>query len=290
MAALPPVVDICAATGLFARAFLEEGFPVVAGYELDASRAECWEANVGAPCTVLDVMRLTPGGLEQWKDGEGRLVVIGGIPCQDFSSSNRFATHDTTLRDHVMNLVRQVGARPCIENVVAAWKGVPDVEIVRDCDVGGLTIRERGFWGGPRVEPTHTARPARRLDGRTLLPYRGWCEAIPGADWMLDLTQQSAWVDRGRASLCSSRVPAWTVTSKTDLAVWATSNRRNLRFVGPDDLARLQGFPADWVFPKTQKHLRGSIGDAVPYAMGRAIARALRQEIETPHAPAEVSA
>lgn len=276
----PPVVDLCAATGLFARAFKDEGFPVVQGFELDAARASCWESNLDAPCQVKDVLELKPRDLARHADGDGRLIVIGGVPCQDFSSSNRHATHDTTLRDRVMRVVREVGARPCMENVAAGWAGVDDVQLVRDCDVGGVTIRQRAFWGGPRVEPTHAETAARRLDGRQLQVYRGWGEVIPGADWMLDLTQQSAWVDRGRASLCSAKVPAWTVTTKTDLAVWATANRRNLRFLMPADLAALQGFPADWTFPRTQKGLRGSIGDAVPYAMGRAIARAVRAELE----------
>lgn len=252
---------------------------MVAGYELDETRASCWESNLGAPCFVADVGQLPPGELARWKDGDGRLVVIGGVPCQDFSHANSRRKMDTTLRDRVMHIVRQIGARPCIENVREAWLGIPDVQAVRDCEVGGLTIRERYFWGGPRVAPTHAVRAGRTLDGRQVAPFRGWGEAIEDAQWMADFTNQDVWESRQRLPVVHSSQPAWTVTSKTDCVVWRTDKRRGLRWLTPEDNARLQGFPSDWTFPQTQKHLRGSIGDAVPYAMGRAIARALREEL-----------
>lgn len=293
------IVDLCAATGLLSHAFAEEGFEVVGGIELDPAKAEAWRANHGdRPCVVKDVLEIDAAWLRRtFNLIPEQTVLVGGIPCADFSTLNQYKRMDTTLRDHVMRIVEDFHpAAYAFENVPAAWHGVKGVQLVRDCDVGGYTIRERGFWmsrGEGVVPRSHGPAGNGRLDGGCLLRYRGWGEAlklraparvagarrIPRYAFVMDMSQQDDWENRRAMQVRASTIPIWTVTGKCDFLMWWGDKRRDVRFMTPPELALLQGFPEGWRFPKSSTKTRNCIGDAVPLSMGRAVARAIRRQV-----------
>lgn len=279
------VVDLCACTGLFSHAFRLQGFDVVAAYELDGDKAAAYQANhPDARVHVQDVMQLTPEDILKHGD-PSELVLIGGVPCQDFSKVNRKKQKDTTLRDHIMHLVNEVApAAAAFENVTAAWEGVADVQHVQDVAVGGLTQRVRGFWRCPPVRRTHGLQGIASLDGRHLKPYRGWGEAIPGYTHILDFTQAGEIPSEGRIRIRAADRPSWTITGKCDFLMLKHGERRAMRWASNEEAARLHGFPDGWAFtPQTGKALQ-CIGDAVPLAMGRAIAEAIEHQVGGAHA------
>lgn len=277
MKGLPAIVDLCAGTGLFAYAFKLEGFSrIEGGLELDPDKAAAWTANVGAKCHVGDITQLTPSEFRLRFGDPGDRIIVGGIPCQDFSTANRYRTEDTRLRDHVVRLVEDLHpAGHVFENVVRGWRGLR-CSVVRDADVGGYTIRERGFWGGPIVPVTHNGGH-RKLDGTNGVRPPGWGDAVSGWDWACEMNHQDDWEGRRALRVIFRDESFWTVTSRADVFVWRDDSRKSLRWLTWREMAALQGFPKDWTWPKQVGKTRSAIGDAVPLAMGRGVARAIKE-------------
>jgi len=280
------VLDLCGGIGVLGRAFELEGFDVVAAWELDDERASCYEQNTDATCNVADVTDLDAADLAAWSP-PNQTVVIGGIPCQTYSQANNNAEHDTTLRDAVLELVDAYDpVATALENVMLGWSGIDPVTCVRDCHVGGFTIRERGFYGLHNPPPrTHGDPGQARLDGQPLEPMHGWAEALPGDENLLaDFQQQDAYVNRNRLPVLPGYEPGYTLTSKSvnGFLLWDEANRSSIRWLDTDDMAQLHGMDPDkWSFPGTKTATAAAIGDNVPLAMGRAVARQLRRQIPT---------
>lgn len=112
--------------------------------------------------------------------------------------------------------------------------------------------------------------------------WRGWGDAIPGPTHAALLDHVISIAADERLRVRPATHPFWTVTSKTDIWLIDVAKRRRTRWATPDDMAALQGFPVGWHFPGGQGRKRSAIGDAVPLAMGRAVARAVRARLELP--------
>lgn len=256
------VLSLFPGIGLLDMAFEEEGFTVVRGPDL------LWGG---------DVRRFHPPA--------GRFDgVIGGPPCQAFSSLAalvRHNGHEPTFGNLIPEYERVVSeAQPrwfVMENVRGA--PLPDVAgyerwsiLLTDSDVGGVQPRERrislgmreGEWtGGLRsplsyIEYADTVPTAAPVTGRHegRLPWRSK-RSVTG-----DARQQSVGA-RVRKDGGGGELPHMGAT----LAV--------------EDMLEAQGLPRDYLdhAPFTVQGKRKAIGNGVPLPMGRAIARAVRKAI-----------
>lgn len=188
--------------------------------------------------------------------------VIGGPPCQRYSTLARInRAQGKRIADCLIpefeRIVRE--AQPVwflMENVPAApMPEVPHYEVVdcevRDCEVGGKTTRLRRFSFG--------TRDGRPLDVVPVFPFpSNPMRAITG--------------DSRRASV-GNRIRS---KEKGGGVLPAMGTLLPL-----SEVRDAQGLPADFLAetPYTTKAIRQMLGNGVPLAMGRAIAKAVREAV-----------
>ena len=194
--------------------------------------------------------------------------VFGGPPCQEFSLLQ--AINDAKQEETEKafgNLIPEFErivfeAQPAwylMENVMSA--PLPSVDgyqafptSIKDSDVGGHTIRERRFTLGLKDWPNL---------------YSPWAliKYDPSSRQELAITHDLRVLDDGTVVNSADRVPAG-------------SQRHRMP---PEDMLELQGLPRDYLdeSPYTQIAKRYLIGNAVPLAMGRAVAGVVRAALDS---------
>ena len=236
------VLSLFPGIGLLDRAFEEEGFCVVRGPDL------LWGG---------DIRRFHPPAGKF--DG-----VIGGPPCQAFSSLARLNKHlgaSMKFGNLIPQFERVVGeAAPdwwLMENVVGA--PIPEVvqygawtTILDDVAVGGVTRRRRRITRG-LYRGTPTPLPIKLVALQQV--YAGE-RAVTGNDRVLTTGARIRSRQRGGGCLPGSG-------TLTPLA----------------EMLRRQGLPADFFehTPFTEHGKRQMLGNGVPMAMGLAIAKAVKK-------------
>lgn len=89
---LPPVLDLFAGCGGMSLGFQMEGFNVLAGFDNWKPAIETYSQNMGHGSTQLDLgdVEATIEALEPYfADPANKPAIIGGPPCQDFSSAGK---------------------------------------------------------------------------------------------------------------------------------------------------------------------------------------------------------
>jgi DNA (cytosine-5)-methyltransferase 1 len=246
------VLSLFPGIGLLDMAFEEEGFCVVRGPDL-----------------------LWGGDVHRFKAPAGKFAgVVGGPPCQAFSrlrhmvEANGFQTAPNLIPEYE----RVVGeAQPewfLMENVPDAPTPRVDTyvtrsEIVRDTWVGGLTERLRRFSFGTRSGvrlPIETLALVSSGEG-TVVAGHG---LAPGQR------------DKLHAVVCDGRRVPVKVGGSGKPKATAEPGVLSLA-----EMCRLQGLPVDFAdtLPFTTHGKRKVIGNGVPLAMGRAVARAVKRAV-----------
>lgn len=261
------VLSLFPGIGLLDRAFEEEGFCVVRGPDV------LWGGDVRA--------FHPPAGIFAG--------VIGGPPCQAFSSMRHLLAaqgHTPRFGNMIPEFERVVTeAEPgwfLMENVPDAPTPIVDgyeahSQLIRDKWVGGLTPRMFSFG----------TREGMRLDIE-------W-SALMAPESEMGLTAMAGHAPVGRQSVLSGgravpvRIGGSGKVKRSILSSGAGAHGggRGEGFEGGklpgaqhqsiEDACELQGLPRDFTdhMPFTQHGKRSAIGNGVPLAMGRAVAKAV---------------
>lgn len=238
----PLVLSLFPGVGMLDKAFEAEGFCVVRGPDV-----------------------LWGGDIRGWHPPVGRVDgVIGGPPCQCFS---RLRTLNPLAGKKVKNLVPEFSrvvseARSVwflMENVTGADSPeTPAYAVstcdVRDVDVGGYTKRTRRFWFGMRDRRTPVS-----------LEVTGFPQILTPA----------------RTVTRNVRIPGRKHFAKAKARGGGVLPGDG-RYASIAEICELQGLPG--TFPRNGPFrvsaLRVMLGNGVPLAMGRAIAKAVRRATE----------
>lgn len=88
---LPSVVDLFSGCGGLSLGFRLAGFRVLAGYDNWEKAVDTYNHNLDHPAYILDLgdVKKTVTVLREFFDGENAPGIIGGPPCQDFSSAGK---------------------------------------------------------------------------------------------------------------------------------------------------------------------------------------------------------
>ena len=255
------VLSLFPGLGVFDHAFSEEGFCVVRGPDV------VWQDDIRGWSPPADKF-----------DG-----VIGGPPCQEFSRLRALGVaqgHEPTFGNLIPEFERCVAAaRPAwyiMENVPDA--PLPEVEgydrwpyMFRDYEVGGSQMRERRFTLGLREPWSDIASPWARLewqDGGT--PNSA---AITGRGYLAIEYPSSAFSKRKTAIAAMNGSDGGAY--KPGPGNHGAALRRRLSV---EEMLEAQGLPVDYLehAPYTMSAKRKLVGNAVPMAMGRAVARVVK--------------
>lgn len=237
------VLSLFPGIGLLDKAFEDEGFQVVRGPD-----------------------PLWGGCIKRFDPPAGRFDgVIGGPPCQIFSALKRLNPHAGEKFGNLIPEFERVVSRAqptwfLMENVPAA--PVPDVDGYK---VHPLVLNNR--WFGEDQERTRRWSFG-TADGRKIWPEtavfesRRYTQAVTGS---------------------ARAVPVKVGGSGKIKRTYTDDGKRhgpnNGRRMSVADMLRLQGFPEDMLdeCPLTESGKRKAIGNGVPYLMGTAMARAVRE-------------
>lgn len=92
------VVALFAGAGGFSLGFAREGLKPVCGAEIDRDACKTYELNVGSHCYNVDLSQLSHTFFSSLLGDERPLAVIGGPPCQGFSTAGGRNSEDPRNR------------------------------------------------------------------------------------------------------------------------------------------------------------------------------------------------
>lgn len=114
------VLTLFSGAGGFSYGFASAGLKPLCGAELDKSASQSYEANVGSTCYNMDLSLVSPSFFKKLLGGKEPFAIIGGPPCQGFSTAgSRNATDPRNrLIFNYLHIVGEVNPRWFIfENV-----------------------------------------------------------------------------------------------------------------------------------------------------------------------------
>lgn len=270
-------IDVCAGAGGWAVA--ARGLPIrmIAAFDLAADCLATYHENhPDVECIQCDVLT---HDFSIYRDRVD--LVLGGIPCELISAARR-GTPTDPARNGFAELVERCLAIP--REIEAPWYSFEDVREVQFylpimtpgflLDSGLFSPQRRiRFYAGnvpcpqPASHDTRTfsdcARPgpyrkSQRLDGRT-----------PGRASVYNSTQFYPWLPNEKSPTVIN------LESRHDNYAAAQMPDGRWRQLEWQELARLQGFPEDYLFIGTPGRVSKQVAQAVQVDTARAILRAL---------------
>ena len=167
-------VDLFAGCGGLSLGFEEQGFEIVAAFELWDAAIKCYKANFNHPVLKVDLAD-TQNAVEIIKKYKPAMI-IGGPPCQDFShAGKRIEANRAVLTDSYAEIISAI--RPIcfvMENVDRAQKSnayASARRILKDAGYG-LTeiVLDASKCGAPQKRKRFIIR--RKQDDRCILVHR----------------------------------------------------------------------------------------------------------------------
>ena len=114
------VVSLFSGAGGFSAGFSQAGLKPLFGADINADACQTYQLNIGSPCHQLDLSTVEPSYIEKLAGGNRPFVVIGGPPCQGFSTAGPRNSADprNQLIFNYLNIVERLSPRWFIfENV-----------------------------------------------------------------------------------------------------------------------------------------------------------------------------
>ena len=306
-------VEICAGAGGQALGLEQAGFGHEAAVEFDADACETLRRNRGADWKIIEADVADLDG----RQFRGIDLLAGGVPCPPFSIAGRQlgAGDERDLFPQALRLAAEIGPRAVLlENVrglaarrfdsyrssVLARLHVLGYrtwwELAHASDYGVPQLRPRFVlvalrepWASAFRWPPPSAQPPPPVGAvlRDLMAARGW----PGAaEWAAGAQAIAPTIvggsrKHGGPDLGPTRArEAWRKLGVDGLGIaddapgpdWPAGQRPKLTV---PMVARLQGFPAGWVFAGRKTAAYRQVGNAFPPPVARALGLAIREAL-----------
>ena len=277
-------------------------FNVIAAYDNDPKAVEAYRLNIGPDAHVVDLDDVPPDGLPAAD------VLLGGFPCQDFSSCGHkrgFAGSRGLLYQRMVDYMRVHRPKVVVGENVPLLKGlksgalldtiIADLEAVGyrvkhwflNCPDYGLAASRRrifiicvrddlsGFPSPPA--PTHVMRHV-TIDEAIgdLVPVED--ESVPNQSQFFVATKATAGAGQGDQTSERGKL-GYAVRANAKARVhfhYELDRRLTVR-----ELARLQSFPDEFVFPFAAGPNVMLIGNAVPPIVGHAVLASIASYFRT---------
>jgi len=141
------VVSLFAGAGGFSFGFSQAGLKPHFGAEIDRDACRSYEANVGSPCHQVDLGTIKPTSVKALAGGKRPFIVIGGPPCQGFSTAGpRNATDPRNrLIFNYLAIVEELSPRwfifENVEGLLTSGSGQDLARLVREFVGLGYSVR-----------------------------------------------------------------------------------------------------------------------------------------------------
>lgn len=272
------------------------GFDIVNAYDFDAKAVETYRANVDERADVLDLSSYDPDTLAPAD------ILVGGFPCQDFSSCGPQRGLDSD-RGRLFEALTKYMRRHRPKMVVA--ENVKNLEFMQKGEVLEYIMNE--FRGcGYKVEmwrlyaPDYGVPQSRTrliivcvrddIEGFPMKPVAEFLGAHRGVKWAIDdlkavsdesVPNQSQYFKAARAKKGNGQgdevskpdLPGYTVRANAKSRIqfhYELDRRLTVR-----ECARLQTFPDGFSFPYSNSQNVKMIGNAVPPLLAHEVAKSV---------------
>lgn len=300
------VISLFAGIGGLDTGFIENGYEVVWANDIDKYAAQTYQANYSSPIILDDLNKIN---LDEIPSAD---IVIGGFPCQPFSSMGELkGFEDTrgTLFFRIVELIQnqiERGHKPkalVLENVrnlkhhdkgktfKVIKKTLMDLgykvydQVLNSCDYGVPQTRNRTFivcFSNSETEFSYPEKTDLTLTLQDLLEH--------------DVDKKYFLSDRILPTILSNGTGGYKAKSEIDLKIarplcatmakmhracqdnYVTQNGR-VRRLTPRECARLQGFSDDFIIPVSDTQAYKQFGNAVTANVSRAVALKVKEAL-----------
>lgn len=300
------VISLFAGIGGLDTGFIENGYEVVWANDIDKYAAQTYQANYASPIILGDLNEIN---LDEIPSAD---VVIGGFPCQPFSSMGELkGFEDTrgTLFFRIVELIQnqiERGHKPkalVLENVrnlkhhdkgktfKVIKKTLMDLgykvydQVLNSSDYGVPQTRNRTFivcFSNLETEFSYPEKTELTLTLQDLLEH--------------DVDKKYFLSDRILPTILSNGTGGYKAKSEIDLKIarplcatmakmhracqdnYVTQNGR-VRRLTPRECARLQGFSDDFIIPVSDTQAYKQFGNAVTANVSRAVALKVKEAL-----------
>lgn len=81
------ILSLFSGAGGFSHGFAKAGMKPIFGVEINQDACQSYEMNIGSPCHQLDLGSIQPSLMKKLAGEKSPFVIIGGPPCQGFSTA-----------------------------------------------------------------------------------------------------------------------------------------------------------------------------------------------------------
>ena len=300
------VISLFAGIGGLDTGFIENGYEVVWANDIDKYAVQTYQANYSSPIVLGDLNKIN---LDEIPSAD---IVIGGFPCQPFSSMGELkGFEDTrgTLFFRIVELIQnqiERGHKPkalVLENVrnlkhhdkgktfKIIKKTLTDLgykvydQVLNSSDYGVPQTRNRTFivcFSNSETEFAYPEKTELTLTLQDLLEH--------------DVDKKYFLSDRILPTILSNGTGGYKAKSEIDLKIarplcatmakmhracqdnYVTQNER-VRRLTPRECARLQGFGDDFIIPVSDTQAYKQFGNAVTANVSRAVALKVKEAL-----------
>lgn len=141
------VFSLFSGAGGFSYGFAQAGLKPVFGAEINGDACLSYELNVGSPCHQIDLGTVEPKVLKGLAGGQEPFIIIGGPPCQGFSTAGPRNTDDPRNRliFNYLAIVEELSPRwfifENVEGLLTSGNGQDLSKLVREFVSFGYSVR-----------------------------------------------------------------------------------------------------------------------------------------------------
>ncbi len=141
------VLSLFSGAGGFSYGFANAGLMPICGVEIDGDACATYEENLGSTCHHMDLSTVKPSFIKEFLCAKEPFAVIGGPPCQGFSTAGARDAQDPR-NQLIFNYLRIVGAvRPRwfifenVEGLLTSGNGADIFSLIREFLALGYSVR-----------------------------------------------------------------------------------------------------------------------------------------------------
>jgi len=141
------VLSLFSGAGGFSLGFLNAGLKPLCGIEINEDACISYQNNIGSICHAIDLSVISPSYLKNIMGGKSPFVIIGGPPCQGFSTAG-MRNHEDPRNKLIFNYLSIIDElRPRwfifenVEGLLTSGNGQPIFHLVKEFLKIGYSIR-----------------------------------------------------------------------------------------------------------------------------------------------------